>query len=74
VKNKINLSAPVQCLLEGGFPGITSDLRGGLILVRELDERLGVEKFIEEHSANERFLSRLANSPDSYDPAVHTAH
>jgi hypothetical protein len=31
---------------------VTSD--GGLILVRELDERLGLEKFIEEHLSDSR--------------------
>ena len=31
---------------------VTSD--GGLILVRELDERLGLEKLIEEHSSDSR--------------------
>ena len=36
--------------------GVTSD--GGLILVRELDERLGLEKLIEEHLS------------DALDPAI----
>jgi hypothetical protein len=31
---------------------VTSD--GGLILVRELDERLGLEKLIEEHLSDSR--------------------
>jgi DDE family transposase len=55
VKNKIS---PFQLLfnasLKVDFQGsrVTSD--GGLILVRELDERLGLEKLIEEHLSDSR--------------------
>jgi hypothetical protein len=40
--------------LKVGFQGsrVTSD--GGLILIRELDERLGLEKLIEEHLSDSR--------------------
>ena len=40
--------------LKGDFQGsrVTSD--GGQILVRELDERLGLEKLIEEHLSDSR--------------------
>jgi hypothetical protein len=44
----------VQQLVEGRFPGsrVTSD--GGLVLVRELDERLGFGELIARHLADSR--------------------
>src|ERR1700686_2104641 len=53
-KQKPALSALVQCSLKVDFQGsrVTSD--GGLILIRELDERLGLEKLIEEHLSDSR--------------------
>jgi hypothetical protein len=54
VRNKISPSALVQCFLEGRIPRIPSDSDGGLIPVRELDERLGLEKLIEEQLSDSR--------------------
>jgi len=47
-------SVLLQLLSQGDFQGsrVTSD--GGLILVLELDERLGLEKLIEEHLSDSR--------------------
>ena len=46
--------ATFQWLVESRFPGwrVTSD--GGLLLVRELDERLGLGKLINEHLSDSR--------------------
>src|ERR1700676_3779165 len=53
------------CFLEGRFPRIASDFRwcGGLILVRELDERLGLEKLIEEYFVCASFKDSFEKLP-----------
>ena len=54
VREKSTVSAHFSCFAEGRFPGsrVTSD--AGLILVRELDERLGFSELIEGHLADPR--------------------
>jgi len=47
---QISFDASLKDNLQG--PRVTSD--GGLVLVRDLNERVGVEKLIEEHLSSSR--------------------
>jgi DDE family transposase len=53
---QLSFNASVKVELKGSR--VTSD--GGLILIRKLDERLGLEKLIKEHFSDSR--QGLANS------------
>ncbi len=50
-QNQLSFNASLKVDFQGSR--VTSD--GGLILVRELDERLGLEKLIEEHLSDSFF-------------------
>jgi hypothetical protein len=54
VRNKISLQLSFNASLKVDFQGsrVTSD--GGLVLVRELDERLGLSELIEQHLTDSR--------------------
>ena len=45
---------PFRTSLKVDFQGSRVNSNGGLILVRELDARLGLEKLIEEHLSDSR--------------------
>ena len=61
-------------LLKVDFQGsrVTSD--GGLIIVRELDERLGLGKLIDEHLSDSRqgLNKKLPSSPGGFHPEALT--
>jgi len=54
VRNKISPFSSRSMLPEVDFQGSRVASDGGLILIRELDERLGLEKLIDEHLSDSR--------------------